>query len=117
MSLVPFDVENFYPTPKIRIENPVPTHYKVGDIVKVLIGPATEKFGAVVVEKNGNYRDYEPYCSAESIGVAVMEKRDFHPDLARIVEQLSGPSSLIHTVVRWFDNPEQLDLVMRAKTK
>ena len=32
--------EDFYPAPEERIENPVSGPYNVGDIVRILIGPA-----------------------------------------------------------------------------
>ena len=45
-------VNDFYPTPRVKIETPVETPFIPGDLVKLLIGPATGKIGEVVVERN-----------------------------------------------------------------
>lgn len=69
-------LNQMYPTPKERIKNPVPTAFGIGDVVKVLIGPATGKRGVVVVGRNGNFVDYEPYVAENAIGVSVFERRE-----------------------------------------
>ena len=116
MSLVPFSIESLYPTPERRIENPAPTVYQPGDIVKILIGPATDRLGRVVVERNGNYHDYEPYSASEGIGVEVVERRGLAPELEKMIAELTDPECLVHKVVRWFDNPQQLELVRKAQS-
>ena len=117
MSFTIDTIGSFYPTPVDRVKNPQPTPYQVGDMVEFLIGPAKGKYGKVVVERNGNYNDYEPYVDSESIGVAVVEREDLCPDLERAVSQLSSPESFVHTVVRWCDNPQQLKLVDRLQSR
>jgi len=115
MTFIPSFVEDFYPTPKQRIENPVNTLYNPGDIVKILIGPAKERIGKVVVERNGNYSDYEPYANAEGIGVSVVERENFVTELERAVQELSDKEALVHSVIRWFDTPDQLALIKKAR--
>jgi hypothetical protein len=115
-----FEVFNFekmlYPTPKIRVENPVETVLHRGDLVRLKIGPAEGRIGFVVVERNGNYKDYEPYCSSESIGVGVAEDIDLDSNLRSAIEQLTGHENL-KTVVRWCDSPDQLELLERPDTQ
>ncbi|MBP7708789.1 hypothetical protein KA107_03815 [Candidatus Pacearchaeota archaeon] len=117
MSLVPFGVESFYPTPTHRISNPVRTQYQVGNTVRILIGPKTGSLGRIIVERNGNYSDFEPYCGKECIGVEVVERRTLCPELERVVTELKDHESMVHTVVRWFDDPTQLELFRDAKPK
>ena len=103
-----------YPTPRIRIENPVETVLNPGDLVRIKIGPAKDKYGFVVVERNGNYVDKELYCNDESIGVGVAQRMDFAPELKTIIEQLTNESEHIETVICWFDTPDQLELLEKA---
>ncbi len=98
-----------------RVENPEPTVYQRDDIVRVLVGPAEGRLGKIIVERNGNYIDYEPYCSADSIGVTVVERMDLHLYLEKMITALNDHESLIHTVVRWFDSPEELELVKKSQ--
>jgi len=108
-----FTIDQLYPTPKIRVDNPLPTVYEVGDRVRILIGSATGKEGVVVVDRNGNYKDYEPYCSKESIGVAVLEKGKIDPVLRAVMTEIDNKFSkpLYRSVIRWFDTPDQLELI------
>ncbi len=108
--------KEFYPTPSQRVENPVETELVSGDIVRALVGPATGKIGIVVVERNGNYIDYEPYCHKEGIGVGFAEQEDLAPELAGIVEQLTKNSTIIN-VVRWFEPSNQLEVVEKVSSK
>lgn len=110
-------VNDFYPTPQLRIESPTETPLLRGDLVKILIGPAIDKIGEVVVERNGNYSDSEPYCSAESIGVQVVELAKIDPVLMKALGGIANMSDdgLSETAVRWFDSPDQLELVLRPE--
>lgn len=109
-------LNELYPTPRQRIENPLPTAFNVGDLVKVLVGPSTGKNGLVVVDRNGNYVDYEPYSSADSIAVSVYERKEMDPTMERIIVELTqDPESMYHRQVRWFDGPDQLELVQKTK--
>ncbi len=108
-------IENtFYPTPKRRIENPVETELQPGDLVRARIGRVKGDIGIVVVERNGNYEDYEPYVNRESIGVEFVEGVDLAPELLTVVKHLAESNDLQQTVVRWFDNTDQLELLGRA---
>ncbi len=110
--------KDIYPTPKQRVENPVNTYYRPGDIVKILVGPATGRIGKVVVERNGNYTDYEPYSSEESIGVAVPEREILASAIEQMIkERIIDAESRIKTIIRWFDGPEQLEIVKEAHEK
>ena len=104
-----------YPTPKERVENPIGTRLSSGDIVRINVGPARGKIGIVVVERNGNYVDSEPYCDDESIGVKVAEETPEDPTIKAIVDRLTSRDNSIRTVVRWFDNDEQLTLMQSAR--
>lgn len=106
--------EDFYPLPKERIENPVSTVYGLGDVVEILIGPAKGRLGQVVIDRNGNYCDSEPYATAESIGVEITERRQVCLGLQRLISQILDPESMSHTVVRWFDSADQLELVKKS---
>lgn len=109
-------LNELYPTPRQRIENPLTTAFNVGDLVKVLVGPATGKNGLVVVDRNGNYVDYEPYSSADSIAVSVFERKEMDPTMERIIVGLTqDPETMYHRQVRWFDGPDQLELVQRQE--
>lgn len=108
----------FYPTPRQRIENSVAVALQKGDLVKVLIGPAIGKTGIVVVERNGNYIDYEPYSGPECIAVAVFERRQLDPIMEKIVvDATQDPEALYHRQVRWFDGPDQLELMQKSGDK
>lgn len=114
--MIPFHIEDLYPTPKERIEEPLSTNYSVGDIVKVLVGgPAKSRYGGVVVERNGNYIDSEPDVSEESIGVAVAERMPTSELVEKVVAHFSDSEALVHTVTRWFDSPDQLELVRKSE--
>ena len=108
--------KEFYPTPSRRVENPVETKLKPGDVVRALVGPAIGKIGLVVIERNGNYGDSELYCDEESIGVGFAEQGDLAPELAGIVEQLTKGSAITN-VVRWFDSPDQLEVLEEVSSK
>ncbi len=111
-----WDWENeIYPTPKRRKEDAVETPLKRGDIVKILIGPATGKIGIVVVERNANYQDSEPYSSDESIGVKVAEESDEGAELAGMIDSLTQRPNRIKTSTRWFDDTTQLEVVQKAE--
>ncbi len=101
-----------HPTPRNRIENPIPTTINRGDLVRAKIGPATGKLGFVVVERNGNYSDYELYCNQESIGVGFSEDNSIDSDLKKVLGNLI-PKKI--SVVRWFDSPDQLEVVASVK--
>jgi hypothetical protein len=99
--------------PNHRVDNPIPAFYEVGDIVKMLIGPAKGSYGIVVVERNANYVDNAVYAKPESIGVASTEKIDVDPLLQDALGL--GPEQMTETVVRWFDTPAQLKMVSSSK--
>ncbi len=101
--------DSFYPTPIRRVETPTPTIFQRGDLVKALIGPAIGRVGAVVVERNGNYSDYEPYVSEDSIGVSFAEREELDLELENLVRGLIDHEATVRTVVRWFDSTEQLE--------
>jgi hypothetical protein len=86
--------------------------------VKILVGPATGRLGLVVIDRNGNYIDYEPYSAADSIGVQVVEPMQIAPELRELLISdrfiANDEDSLRETAVRWFDSPEQLELVMSS---
>jgi len=103
-----------YPTPKKRRKDAHETDLMPGDVVKAKIGPATGSVGIVVVERNGNYSDKELSSDDESIAVGFAEKTDTHPVLQNVVDGLTGTSSRVRNTVRWFDSPEQLEVVEKA---
>ncbi len=110
-----WDWENeIYPTPKRRKEDAVETPLNRGDVVRILIGPAIGKIGVVVVERNANYGDYEPYASDESIGVRVAEESTDGAELAELVDRLTQRTNRIKTVTRWFDDTTQLEIVQKV---
>jgi len=112
--------EGFYPTPANKVDAPKITLYDKGDIVEILIGPATGRLGKVVVPRNGNYKDNEPYVNGESIGVEVVERMEFDSNLEKIVELLEDHESKVRKVVRWFDaedHENQLKLYKKVKKK
>lgn len=113
----PFSVNELYPTPMNRIENPIPTVFEKGDLVIILIGPATGKIGQVVVERNANYVDKEPYSADDDIAVQVVELMQLAPSLRDIIiaSDLVIDSGEVFTeaAIRWFDTPDQLELVLR----
>lgn len=115
-----FSVNELYPTPKRRIENPIPTVFQVGDLVKILIGPAKGKLGSVVVERNGNYVDYEPYSAKEDIAVQVVEAMQLAPGLRDFIKDtglVAGTEDTFsEAAVRWFDTPDQLEFVLRPES-
>ena len=113
-----FSIENFYPTPCKRIENPKQCVYGVGDIVEVLIGPAIGRLGRVVVDRNGNYSDSEPDSNDEGVAVAVVERMEHPEQLEKLIDGLTDHESPVHTIVRWFDGEvinDQLKLVRKDK--
>ena len=100
---------DFYPTPERRKEDAVDTTFHVGDLVRALVGPAVGRIGCVVVDRNGNYEDYEPYASEDSIGVRFAEREELDPLLRTIAEGLIDHEATGVTVTRWFDGPKQLE--------
>jgi hypothetical protein len=104
-----------YPAPTERTENPQPTELQKGDMVDILVGPAAGKVGLVVVERNGNYKDSEPYASPESIGVQVIQQITMDETLrnALIGTGNVAPDSTLEQAIRWFDEPDQLRLAYR----
>lgn len=109
-----FDIGEFYPTPKNRKKNAKETDLHPGDVVRAKVGPVSGQIGFVVVERNGNYKDSEPYVDDERIGVGIFEQDDVHPTVQQIVKGLSGEDISKHNTVRWFDSPDQLEVVERA---
>jgi hypothetical protein len=107
--------ELIYPTPRERKEEVVETPLKKGDVVRILIGPATGKIGIVVVERNGNYVDYEPYANAEAIGVRVAEEAKESKDLAKFLDAITQRPNSIQTVTRWFDDETQLEVMFKPE--
>jgi hypothetical protein len=103
------------PTHQIRVENPLDTLLKVGDLVKLLVGPAKGGIGEVVVERNGNYVDCDPYARPDSIGVHVVERANIDPELVQTLGAIADLSeySLFGTTIRWCGSSEQLELVLR----
>src|SRR3972149_426483 len=99
-----------YPTPRKRKDDPIHTELTPGDIVRVLIDcPAKGKVGFVVVERNGNYHDYQPSVDKEGIGVGFAEEEStLHPLIKGVVEGLTGQKPIIVDEVRWFDSPSDL---------
>ena len=61
-----------YLTPKELIDNPEPTAFKSWDIVEILEGSSKWKLWTVIVPRNGNYKDYEPYMNKESVWILVV---------------------------------------------
>ncbi|HJX06049.1 MAG TPA: hypothetical protein VJ461_05010 [Candidatus Nanoarchaeia archaeon] len=109
-----FPIESLYPTPEERLKSAKPGSYEVGSMVKVLIGPAKGRIGVVLVDRNANYSDYEPYAGKESIGVAVVEKESLDKNLeARLLEEGFRSEDFSKTVIRWFDGPDQLELARK----
>ncbi|MDD5192411.1 MAG: hypothetical protein PHH54_06200 [Candidatus Nanoarchaeia archaeon] len=111
-------LEVFYPTPCKRIENPEPAVYDRGDIVKILVGPAIGRLGRVVVERNGNYYDYEPDSNPEGVAVSVIEKTELEADLEKMITALGDHEVFFSPVVRWFDGEvinDQLELVRKVR--
>ena len=106
----------FSPTPKKRVENPIKTELQPGDLVKALAGLANSKIGFVVIERNGNYEDSEPNAGEESIGVGFAEQASLAPELKKAVEQLTDKPT-INTVIRWFDSPDQLEVMEKATSE
>jgi len=68
----------------------------------------------VVVERNANYTDYEPYAGEEEIGVGFAEHDNIADELKAAVAGLTKTRDDIISVVRWFDNAKQLQLVASA---
>ena len=115
MSFERVNIQAFlYPTPRERVADPKPVTFEVGDFVKAKIGPAKGQIGVVVVERNANYTDYEPYAGDETIGVGFAEHDDIADELKAAVAGLTKTSDDIISVVRWFDNAKQLQLVASA---
>lgn len=111
------DIDSFiFPNPRERIGNPEDTPLQRGDIVQAKIGPATGKLGIVVVERNGNYEDCLDEVGLEQIGVGFAEGNPIDQDLMKMLESArSGLIPKIRTVIRWFDSPEQLEVVASVK--
>ena len=113
--------EYFYPTPRVRVENPTPTVLRVGDLVKFLEGPATGKVGVVVVDRNGNYVDHEPYCSEDAIGVQAVEITQLAPELRSLLVKSgvvdTSEDALTETVTRWCDGPDKLEFLLRPEAE
>ena len=106
--LVLLDIGSFfYPCPKERKADAVPGPFAVGTVVEMLEGPAKGKIGAVVVDKNSNYQDSEPYVGDDSIGVAVLGNADINEILAASLEK-GGVKSSDLKELRWFDGAYQL---------
>lgn len=72
--------------PTKRIETPVKVAFNAGDRISMQIGPAKNRLGTIIIDRNGNYENKEPGVSDESIGVRV-----------------DGEAAL-----RWVDSPEEL---------
>lgn len=72
--------------PRERKEDAKDTVLQVGDKVEINVGPATGRKGTVVIERNGNYVDYESDSNDEGIAVRVDGEE----------------------VPRWFDSADQL---------
>jgi hypothetical protein len=115
-----YSLNELYPTPKRRIENPIPTFFQVGDLVRILTGPATGKIGQVVVERNANYEDKEPYSADEDIAVSAVEPTQIDPFLRGLITSsgsvIDSEDAFTETAVRWFDTPDQLELILRSQT-
>lgn len=107
--------EMFFPTPKERKEDATEEVLKVGDLVECLIGPAIGKIGVVVIDRNGNYVDYQDQAGINSIGVQVIERMDTQDPVSQALLQsgLVKPDASFESATRWFDGPEQLSLVYR----
>lgn len=101
-----------YPNERRRF--PKPSAFNKGDRVRALIGPATGRVGAVVVELNRNYLDFERRIPVNSVGVIFAEPVDLIPALKEIVEKESDHEALMSLAVRWFTNPNQLELVAKS---
>jgi hypothetical protein len=113
-----FRPEEFYPIPQDRVKSPRKTIFETGDIVEILIGPATGRLGRIVVDRNGNYNDCEPYCDPEGVGVSVVEETNTSEQIQKIIGGLTTQDPRAHTVVRWFDGKDitqQLKLVSKSK--
>jgi hypothetical protein len=103
-----------YTTPRVRVEKPEPTELISGDVVKAKIGPAKGKIGFVVVDRNGNYVDREINASEKSIGVGFSENFTFpYCEIKDAVEQMIKSRASVG-VVRWFDSPDQLEIIQKV---
>ena len=74
--------------------------------------------GVVLVERNGNYHDSEPYCSEESRGVQVIQTMDIDDTLLEKLTEMGVPTdgnAMAERVTRWFDGVHQLELLYRTE--
>lgn len=108
--LIPLDISTImYPCPRERKWDAVPGQYATGTIVKLLVGPAKGKTGTVVVDRNSNYQDFEPYAGRDSIGVVVLGTINMNETLETLLQKGGVKSSdFTFNELRWFDSAEQL---------
>lgn len=111
--------EMFFPTPKERREDATEEALKVGDLVECLVGPAIGKIGLVIIDRNGNYVDYQDHAGIDSIGVQVVERMNQgNPAVQALLQSgLVSPDARFESATRWFDDPEQLSLVYREQAE
>ena len=111
--LVLFDIfSELYPTPQRRKSDAVECQYPVGSIVKVLVGSRTGKVGVVVVDRNDNYIDSEPYCSDESVGIRVDGRIEVDSELEKgLISGGISPKDFEYGETLWFDDWDQLKFI------
>ena len=115
MSMQEWDWESqIFPTPRERKQSAEDTMLKPGDIVKILVGPATGMLGIVVVERNENYADYEPDVNPDAIGVKVAEESVDGSAFPELIDALTQRPNRIKTVTRWFDDLTQLEIIQKV---
>lgn len=109
----------WFPTPRVRREDSMSLFYTdgkkvmVGDIVRALKGSVEGMLGVVVVDRNGNYEDYEPYTNQDSIGFVVFP--EVNSEIVQLIESITNdPESLYDYAARWADTPDQLELVLAS---
>lgn len=109
MNLISNNIDScIYPVPRNRIATPKLSAFSVGDFVRAKVGGATGHIGTVVCERNGNYSDFLDQVNFESIGVGFAESEEIDKLLAKLATI---------SVIRWFSNPEELELLSAVGDK
>lgn len=114
-TVVPLEafLTGLYPTPKNRKADPIATDFEPGDLVHINIGPAIGRVGLVLVERNHNYHDYEPYTAPNSVGVQVVRQVEPGEDTDDPITKVFREGEEAGAVaicrewpeLRWFDSP------------
>lgn len=104
---------------QIESEPEGPLQLQRGDLVEILLGPATGKIGLIsTIQRGSGDRVMEDAGAARlRIGVGLIEPIEVAPELVailRVADLLSLDEAPRQEVMRWFNNPNDLKLLVRG---